>query len=67
MAMTLRLDEERDQRVELLARTLSVSKHEAVLRAIDETAERYVHKAEVAYHSQQARQRLADVLRRLGE
>lgn len=67
MAMTLRLDPEQDQLLHELADAQGVSKQEAASRAIVETAQRHLHSARVSELSAQARERYADVLRRLGE
>ena len=67
MAMTLRLTDEQDRALELLAQVDGISKQEAAVRAITETAARKVHDDRVRELSAQARLRYADVLERLGE
>lgn len=67
MAMTLRLSQEQDRALTELARAQGVSKQEAAVRAILETAERTVRPARVADLSAQARDRYADLLERLGQ
>ena len=66
MAMTLRLTEEQDLALELLARAEGVSKQEAAVRAITEAAARRVHDERVRELSSTARARYADLLDRLG-
>lgn len=65
--MTLRLSPEQDRALTELARAQRVSKQEAAVRAILETAERTVRPARVADLSAQARDRYADLLERLGQ
>lgn len=65
--MTLRLSPEQDRTLTELARAQGVSKQEAAVRAILETAERTVRSARVADLSAQARDRYADLLERLGQ
>lgn len=65
--MTLRLSPEQDRALAELARAQGVSKQEAAVRAILETAERTVRPARVADLSAQARDRYADLLERLGQ
>lgn len=65
--MTLRLSPEQDRALTELARAQRVSKQEAAVRAILETAERTVRPARVAGLSAQARDRYADLLERLGQ
>lgn len=67
MAMTLRLDPDQDRLLQELADAQGISKQEAASRAIVETAERRLHSAQVSQLSSRARERYADVLRRLGE
>jgi hypothetical protein len=66
MAMTLRLTDEQDRALELLAQADGVSKQEAAVRAITETAARRVHDDRVRDLSAAARERYADLLDRLG-
>jgi uncharacterized protein (DUF1778 family) len=66
MAMTLRLTDEQDRALELLAQAEGVSKQEAVVRAITEAAARHVHDERVRELSSAARERYADLLDRLG-
>jgi hypothetical protein len=66
MAMTLRLCEEDEQALALLAAEDGVSKQEATVRAIREAASRRLHDARVRDLSAQARTRYAEVLDRLG-
>jgi uncharacterized protein (DUF1778 family) len=64
--MTLRLSEEDDRALSALAEAEGVSRHEATLRAIRESAARHAHQSQVRELSAQARQRYAKVLDRLG-
>lgn len=66
MAMTLRLSEQDEQTLAMLAATQGVSKQEATIRAIREAAERRGHEARVADASERVRTRYADVIERLG-
>lgn len=66
MAMTLRLNDEQDRALELLARAEGVSKQEAAVRAITEVAARRVHDERVQALSETARTRYGDLLDRLG-
>lgn len=65
--MTLRLDPDQDRLLQELADAQGLSKQEAASRAIVETAQRHLHAARVSELSERARDRYADVLRRLGE
>lgn len=65
--MNLRLTDEQDQRLQALADALHVSKHEAVIRAIDEQAERVVVSGEVAAWTDRALDRYRDLLGRLAQ
>lgn len=67
MAMTLRLSAEDEAVLTALAEGEGISKQEATVRAIREAAERRGHSARVQELSSLARERYADVLRRLGE
>lgn len=67
MAMTLRLQPEDERALALLAETYGVSKQEATVRAIRETAARRVREDRVKQLSAAARSRYADVLDRLGQ
>jgi predicted transcriptional regulator len=66
MAMTLRLTDEQDRALELLAQAQGVSKQEAAVRAITDAAARRVHDQRVQELSAGARERYADLLDRLG-
>ena len=66
MAMTLRLTDEDEQALALLAEAQGVSKQEATVRAIRDAAARRVHEDRVRELSSSARARYADVLERLG-
>lgn len=65
--MTLRLDPADESVLADLADTQGISKHEAVVRAIREAGTRGLHEGRVRELSSAARERYADVLRRLGE
>ncbi|MBM9469013.1 hypothetical protein JL106_17140 [Nakamurella sp. YIM 132084] len=65
--MTLRLTDEQERALALLAEVDQVSKQEATVRAIMETAARRVHSARVRELSAGARARYADLLDRLGQ
>ncbi len=67
MAMTLRTSPEDDRLIEQLAAALGTSKHEAVLRAIRQQAERADHQGRVEASAARVTQRYGDLLRRLGE
>lgn len=64
--MTLRLTDEQDRLLALLAEADGVSKQEAAVRAIAESAARRGHVDQVAALSAAARERYADLLDRLG-
>ena len=66
MAMTLRLTEEDEQALALLAEAQGISKQEATVRAIRDAAARRVHEDRVRDLAAAARARYADVLERLG-
>lgn len=66
MAMTLRLSSEDEAVLAQLAEAQGVSKQEATVRAIRESAQRRLHEHAVARSSQRVRERYADVLDRLG-
>jgi hypothetical protein len=67
MAMTLRLSDEDEKALALLANAEGVSKQEATVRAIREAAARRVHADRVTDLSARARARYAEVLERLGQ
>lgn len=67
MAMTLRTSPDDDRRIEGLARTLGVSKHEAVLRAVLAESERTSKREHVDGAADRVLDRYGDLLRRLGE
>lgn len=67
MAMTLRLSDEMDRELAKLAEATGVSKHEAVVRAIAESAERRLHHDRVSAASARGREKYADLLARLAE
>ncbi|HEY5854205.1 MAG TPA: CopG family transcriptional regulator [Aldersonia sp.] len=65
MAMTLRLTEEQDRALTLLAEADGISKQEAAARAIVDAAARRTQDARVRQLSAQGRSRYADLLDRL--
>lgn len=65
--MTLRLPEDVDRALELLARDLGVSKHEATVRAIKDAAERRGRQREISELSAEGMARYEALLKRLGE
>ena len=67
MAMTLRLSEDDEKVLAELAELDGISRQEATVRAIREAAARRGHDSAVHDASAKARDRYADVLRRLGE
>jgi len=67
MAMTLRLDAEDERILTELAEAQGISKQEATVRAIRESATRRLHEDRVRALSAQARARYATVLDRLGQ
>lgn len=64
-AMTLRLAEEQERALALLARAEGISKHEAAARAITEAAARRVRDERVRALSREGRARHAGMLDRL--
>lgn len=66
MAMTLRLTDEDEQVLAVLAQSQGVSKQEATVRAIRDAAARLGHEDRVRELSAQGRTRYAEVLERLG-
>lgn len=66
MAMTLRLTDDDERALALLAEAQGISKQEAPVRAIRDAAARHVHQDRVSELSTAARVRYADVLERLG-
>jgi len=64
--MTLRLTPDQERTLAMLAETDGISRQEAVVRAIDETAARRAHHNQVRELSSAARERYADLLERLG-
>lgn len=64
--MTLRLTDEDEQSLALLAQAQGISKQEATVRAIRDAAARWAHEDHVRELSAKARARYADVLERLG-
>lgn len=67
MAMTLRLTDEQERALALLAETDGVSKHEATVRAITEAASRRVKDDRVRRLSADGRSRYAELLDRLAQ
>lgn len=67
MAMTLRLNEEQERALALLAEVNGVSKHEAIVRAITEAAARSVRDDRVRALSRDGRARYASLLDRLAQ
>lgn len=67
MAMTLRLTEEQERALTLLAEADGISKQEATVRAIMDSASRRVHDEHVRELSAAARARYSDLLDRLGQ
>ena len=65
MAMTLRLTEEQERALALLAEVDGVSKHEAAVRAITEVAARRVKEDRIRELSRDGRERYAALLDRL--
>jgi len=65
--MTLRLTEEQERALTLLAQADGISKQEATVRAIMDAASRRVHDERVRDLSSAARARYADLLDRLGQ
>lgn len=64
--MTLRLTDDDERALAVLADLDGVSKHEATLRAIRDSAARRAHRTQVGELSAAARERYADLLDRLG-
>lgn len=67
MAMTLRLTEEQERALALLADADGVSKHEAIVRAIADAAARRVRVGRVRALSDEGRERYASLLDRLAQ
>lgn len=67
MAITLRLDEDHARKLNELAQRVGTSKHEAVLRAIDEEFNRMTHRQRVTDALNQTVERWGDALERLGQ
>ncbi|MFC0672707.1 CopG family transcriptional regulator [Brachybacterium hainanense] len=67
MAMTLRLSNDDEKRLAQLAEQSGTSRQGAVILAIREAVERRDHASRVSAASERARDRYADLLRRLGE
>jgi uncharacterized protein (DUF1778 family) len=65
--MTLRLTEEQERALAMLAEAEGVSKHEAVVRAIIESAARNVRDDRVRALSREGRTRYAALLNRLAQ
>lgn len=65
--MTLRLNEEQERALAMLADAQGVSKHEAILRAIAEAAARSVRDDRVRALSRDGRARYAGLLDRLAQ
>ena len=67
MAITLRLDEDHARKLNELAQRVSTSKHEAVLRAIDEEFNRMPHRQRVTDALNHTVERWGDALEQLGQ
>lgn len=67
MAMTLRLDQDRARKLEELAQRSGTSKHDAVLRAIDEEFSRTTHPQRVNDALSRTVERWGDAIERLGQ
>lgn len=67
MAMTLRLTEDQERALALLAEAEGVSKQEATVRAIMDAASRQVRRERVGEISARGRDRYASLLARLAE
>ena len=67
MAMTLRLNDEQERALALLAEAQGISKQEATTRAITEAAARHVRVERVSELSAVARERYAGLLDRLAQ
>jgi len=67
MAMTLRLTEDQERALTLLAEAQGISKQEATVRAITDAAARHVRVERVARLSANGRERYAALLDRLAQ
>ena len=67
MAMTLRPTPEQDAKITVLAEAEGLSKHEAVLRVIEDAVDRRVHSADRQQFTAEVQAQFGDVIRRLGE
>ena len=65
--MTLRLDEEHARKLDELAQRAGTSKHDAVLRAIDEEFNRMPHRQRVTDALNHTVERWGDALEQLGQ
>ena len=65
--MTLRLDEEHARKLDELAQRAGTSKHDTVLRAIDEEFNRMTHRQRVTDALNQTVERWGDALEQLGQ
>jgi hypothetical protein len=65
--MTLRLNDEQERALALLADADGVSKHEAVVRAIIDAADRRLHDDRIRRLSRDGRERYAALLDRLAQ
>ena len=65
--MTLRLDEEHARKLEELAKHSGTSKHDAILRAIDEEFNHLTHRHRVTDALNQTVERWGDALERLSQ
>jgi uncharacterized protein (DUF1778 family) len=65
--MTLRLNDEQERALALLADADGVSKHEAVVRAIIDAADRRLHDDRIRQLSRDGRERYAALLDRLAQ
>ena len=65
--MTLRLDEEHARKLDELAQRAGTSKHDAVLRAIDEEFNRMTQRQRVTDALNHTVERWGDALERLGQ
>lgn len=65
--MTLRLSDDDEKALALLAKAEGVSKQEATVRAIREAAARRIHEDRVAELSARARARYSELIERLGQ
>jgi predicted DNA-binding protein len=67
MAMTLRLTEEQDARLEVIAKTLGMSKQQAVIAVIEQFDEAAIRRTKIDEIYQKVMKRDAELMERLAD